>query len=544
MVWVELFLSLGFVGFFTVWALLVGSIAVFGVFGKLKRNAGSLSMHLAVSWLAGYFLVSLSPVGSLVMAAIIRLLATGASAVIVAGKSDEDMPIRISRKGFLYAAVTVGAIVLLGIASLLFSPPMQLQWYHAGDATVVKLEDRAATDVKEIRWDDIKDSRIVAQEYALQLPKTLVTETGWRLSYDWDGIYPINNTLYWVMAYEPDKLINFAEDSPAYIIINAQNPSDRRKIAENIHYSEERGGPNILYQLANGRIRDVKFNLWLKYPFFDYGDAIFTHDDEGNPAWIAPARMSFPTIFITTFFVEQVGVVSIDSDGKVSFYSTGEIREGQAPPWLERQVLIDEDYTELRLGVWAKYNSWENFISYYFKHENVFEMAQDLYFQYDRENSRNYALVQLEPEGALRKSITQYAEIESSGRDFGKITVYDTRSLKLIGPARALDDVRGQISLYSDWYALQPIFRNIRDGYFYVVPVYSGVRESMVLRAVAVVDAKTEQVKLFKWEDVESGLADEEGAAEETIDINKTEKCAIIATEVVNGRTRIVIECQ
>ncbi len=544
MVWVEFFLSLGFIGFFTIWALFVGSIAVFGVFEKLKRNINSIAKHVIVSWLAGYFLVSLSPVGSLVIAVIIRFLAVGVSSVLSFSKLDE-MPIKISRKGVIYLALPLGAVILLGIASFLFSPPMQLGWYDVDNVKIAKLEDRTSVDVKDVTWGDIKDSRIVAQEYALQLPKTLITETGWRLSFDHDGVYPINNTLYWVMAYEPDKLMNFAENSPAYIIVNAQDPSDRRKISENIPYSEERGGLNVLYQLANGKIRDAKFILWLRYPFFDYGDAIFTHDDEGNPVWIAPAKLSFPTIFVTTFFVKQVGIVSLDIKGEVKFYSSEEIRNGEAPSWLETQILIDEEYTEMRLDKWAKYSSWNNFINYQFEHENVFEIAQDLYFQYDKKNDRNYAIIQLEPEGEERTSITHFAEIDSSTKDFGKITIFDTRELNLIGPARALNDVRGQISLYSDWYALQPIFRNIKNGYFYVVPVYSGTHESMVLRAVAVVDAKTEQVKLFKWEDVKSGVADsipiDETQKREII--NRTEECRIVSTENVDGKTRIVIEC-
>ena len=77
------------------------------------------------------------------------------------------------------------------------------------------------------------------------------------------------------------------------------------------------------------------------------------------------------------------------------------------------------------------------------------------------------------------------------------------------------------------------------------MPVYSGTRESMVLRAVAVVDAKTEQVKLFRWEDVKSGVTDsipiDETQKREII--NMTEECSIVSTKKVDGKTRIVIEC-
>jgi hypothetical protein len=543
MVWVEFFTSLGFIGFFTIWAFLVGSLAVFGVFEKFRPEPKVVIKNIAVSWVAGYFLVTMSPIGSIIVAVVIRFVATGISSLVVVKKPDIEMPLKISNRGLVLIAAPLAIIVLLGIVSAVFSPPMQLEWYRVNGIKAEKINDQKSIDVAGVEWDDIKNSRIVAQEYALQIPKTLVTETGWRLSSDWDGVYPINNTLYWVMVYEPDKLINYAEDSPAYIIVNAQNPSDRQKIKENIHYSEERGGLSIIYQWINGGVRDVKFKMWLKHPYFDYGDTVFTHDGNGNPAWFAPAKMSFPTIFITTFFTDQVGVATLE-DGEVRFYSTEKIRKGNMPEWLGKQILIDEDYTELRLNKWAKFNSWQNFINYYFQHENVFELAQNLYFQYDKDKDRNFGLIQLEPEGAARKSITHFVEIESSTKDFGTVKIFDTRDLKLIGPKRALDDVRGQISLYSDWYALQPIFREIKGGYFYVVPVYSGFQESMVLRAVAVVDAKTEQVKLFKWEDVKSGIVSSTIPPVENQTINATKEiCRVVSTELVDGKTRIILEC-
>ena len=172
----------------------------------------------------------------------------------------------------------------------------------------------------------------------------------------------------------------------------------------------------------------------------------------------------------------------------------------------------------------------------------MFEIARSIYFQYDKPKERTYGLVQLEPEGPTRKAITHYIELETSGKNYGDIIIYDTRALGLIGPERALADVRGEISLYSDWYALQPIFKEIKGGFYYVVPVYAGIRESMTLKAVAVVDARSEQVKLFPWgaqEIIGAPLTpkDNETAATDT-------SCKIIETKTLNGKLQLIIECE
>jgi hypothetical protein len=532
---IEFFQALGFLGFYTVYSFIVGAIAVFGLLRKFKQG---WIVNAVASYILGFILVSVSPLGAIIAAAFIRLILEGITSSF---RIEEQQFVIIEKKGINLIGIAVGLLFVLSIAAAILAPPMEVEWYKMNNVEVVQLSSATGTAVTDLIWDDIKGNRVVSQEYALQIPKTLVTETGWRLSRDWDGIYPVNNTLRWIMVYEPDKLINVANPSPAYISVNAEDPGDRIKIKEHIRYSEERSGlVDLIYQIFTGGIKDVKFIYWLNYPYLEHGDTIFTHDYDGNPAWIAPAKFWWPSPFITLFYEEQVGVTVLDNQGTVSFYTTEQIASGQAPKWLESQILIDEDYTERRINIWAKYAQWKGFINYYFQHENVFEQASDLYFQYDKPNNRNYALVQLEPEGVKRKAITHFIEIESSTNNFGKITIYDARQLELIGPRRALDDVRGQISLYSDWWATQPLFKKIKNSYFYVIPVYSGGREATVLRAVAVVDAKNEQVKLFQWGDI--GF---EESAQEPINQTPTETdCKIISTEKVDGKTRIVLECE
>ncbi|MBI4177682.1 MAG: hypothetical protein HY516_04960 [Candidatus Aenigmarchaeota archaeon] len=534
--WVNFFLSLGFAGFYTLWAFFVGVVASFGIFGRSPvRNS-------VMSWIFGIFLVSLSPIGSVVLAAFIRMFIFGLSKLTKAEIERifvfEDARGARPRR-FLWVLAPFGILFVMSAATAVLSPPMEVEWYKMGGAGIVELTSEPSSTVSEIAWDDVKGMRLVSQEYALQIPKTLITETGWKLSDSWDGVYPINGTLYWVSSYEPATLINSGNPSPAYVLISGEDPSNRKKIYESIEYSGERGKMlDILYQLWKGKIRDINVVAWLNYPFFEFGDPILAHNEKG-PVWIKPAKMNFPTMFLVRFYTDQVGVMTIENDGKVSFYSTEQIREGGAPPWLEKQVLIDEGYSELRVYKWAKYKYWTNFLNYYFQHENVFEIAQDLYFQYDKQNERNYAVIQLEPEGRERKSITHFIEIESSGKNFGNITIYDSRRLELIGPERALDDVRGEVSIYKNWYPLQPLFKKIKDGYFYVVPVYSGDFEAMVLRGVAVVDAKREQVKLFKWAEVPEELQQPETAQNDSL-----EGCSIISTQKIDNKLRITMECQ
>ncbi len=540
MAWTEIFLSLGFPGFYTLWAFVVGAIAVFGSFGK------SLVRNSVMSWIFGAFMVSLSPIGSVVLAVFVRLFVLGISKLTKAEINHifvfEDMKKTKSNK-VLWVFLPFVVLASLYIIAAILSPPLEVGWYKMNDVPLIELTSEPSSTVSEITWEDVKGMRLVSQEYALQIPKTLITETGWKLSDRWDGIYPINGTLYWVSSYEPSTIINSGNPSPAYVLISGQDPSDRKKIYENIEYSEERGRiMEIIYQIWTGKIRDTNVIAWLKYPFFEFGDPILTHNDKG-PVWIKPAKMNFPTMFLIKFYTEQVGVVAIENDGAVNFYSSEQIRSGSAPAWLENQILIDEDYSELRVYNWAKYKYWNNFLNYYFQHENVFEIAQDLYFQYDKENSRNYAVIQLEPEGRERKSITHFIEIESSGKNFGNVTIYDSRKLELIGPERALDDVRGEVSIYKNWYPLQPLFKKIKDGYFYVVPVYSGDFEAMVLRGVAVVDAKREQVKLFKWAEVPEEISATRAGVEQPRSGNFPEGCTITSTQRVDNKLRITMEC-
>ena len=552
MIWLDIFTNLGFVGFYTLWAMFAGAIAIFGVQSGFKKKG--LIRDFITSWLVGILLVSISPIGAIIFAVILRLFIIGISRSIgiksISSVMSEDLTklkLKKPRTNILLALVFI--LFFLNILAAVFAPPMEVGWYRMDDTEIISVSPETEKDIQTVQWDDIKDMRLVSQEYALQIPKTMVTETGWKLSADWDGIYPINNTLYWVIAYEPTRLVNMGNPSPAYILVDAQDPSQRTKIHETIRYSEERKGlVPIAYQLLfSGRIQDVSIKYWLNYPYFTYGDTVFTHDNDGSPVWFAPVKLDLPTIFMTKFYTTQVGIATLDNDGRVEFYSESNIKSGNVPAWLlDNQALIDEDYSMTRTLVWARYASWKGFINYYLQHENVYEIAKEFYFQYDKPDDRLFGLVQLEPEGRTRKAITHYVDIEAAGTDYGTVKIYDTRALGLIGPERALDGARGEISLYSDWYPLQPLFKKIDNGYFYVIPIYSGIYESMVLKAVAVVDAKTEQVKLFPWHELgtDSGdLSHEVTDKNQTLEKSKFSDCTIISSSEEDGKLVMTIEC-
>ncbi len=554
MIWLDIFANLGFIGFYTLWAFLAGAIAVFGVTSNFGKKG--LIRDIFFSWVTGILLVSISSIGAIIFAVILRIFIIGISrsigiASISSVLSEQDMSkVKLNKPKTNIIMALILILFFLNILTAIFAPPMEVGWYKMDNAEIISVSPETEKDIQTVQWDDIKDMRLVSQEYALQIPKTMVTETGWKLSSDWDGIYPIDNTLYWVIAYEPTRLVNMGNPSPAYILVDAQDPSKRTKIHEDIRYSEERKGLiPIAYQLLfSGRIQDVSIKYWLNHPYFTYGDTVFTHDNEGSPVWFAPVKLDLPTIFVTKFYTVQVGVVTLDNAGIVKFHSESDIRDGNAPAWLlDNQAIIDEDYTMTRTLVWAKYASWKGFINYYLQHENVYEIAREFYFQYDKPDDRFFGLVQLEPEGRTRKARTHYVEIEASGTDYGTVKIYDTRALGLIGPERALDGARGEISLYSDWYPLQPLFKKIDNGYFYIIPIYSGFYESMVLKAVAVVDAKTEQVKLFPWHDLETDGEDIQTDSPEddsALESSQFSDCKILSSKNVDGKLVMTIECK
>ncbi|NOQ55627.1 MAG: hypothetical protein GQ477_02350 [Nanohaloarchaea archaeon] len=556
MLWIDIFTNLGFVGFYTLWALLAGGIAVFGVLSNFGKKG--LIRDIMFSWIVGIVLVSISSTGALIFAAILRIFIIGLSRSIgldnlAAMLTEDESRVKLKKPKTDVIMALVLILFFLNILAVIFAPPMEVGWYKMDDANIIEVSPETETGVQDIEWDHIKDMRLVSQEYALQIPKTMVTETGWKLSSDWDGIYPIDNTLNWVIVYEPTRLVNMGNPSPAYILVDAQNPSKRTKVESTIEYSEERKGLlPLAYQIIfSGKIRDVNINYWLSYPYFNFGDTVLTHDANDEPVWFAPVKLEMPTLFITKFYTEQVGIVALSNDGTKAFYSEDDIKSGNAPEWLlDSQALIDEDYTMKRTLIWARYASWKGFINYYLQHENVYEIAKEFYFQYDKEDDRLFGLIQLEPEGRTRKAITHYVDIEAEGTGYGTVNIYDTRAMGLIGPERALDGARGEISLYSDWYPLQPLFKKIDNGYFYVVPIYSGFYEAMVLKAVAVVDAKTEQVKLFQWHELDTdgaGISADSTDGKTQVDLGDAadmfSDCNIVSSKKEDGKLIMTIEC-
>ena len=54
----------------------------------------------------------------------------------------------------------------------------------------------------------------------------------------------------------------------------------------------------------------------------------------------------------------------------------------------------------------------------------------------------------------------------------------------------------------------QPQFKFIKGRYVYVAPIYAGQGVRITIKAIGVVDAKTEQVKILFWGDIIEGVAD------------------------------------
>ncbi|MCK4927710.1 MAG: hypothetical protein KAS11_04525, partial [Candidatus Aenigmarchaeota archaeon] len=70
---------------------------------------------------------------------------------------------------------------------------------------------------------------------------------------------------------------------------------------------------------------------------------------------------------------------------------------------------------------------------------------------------------------------------------------------------------------------------------------------SMVLKAVAVVDAKTEQVKLFPWHDLESDGEDIQADSPEdgsTLESSQFSDCKILSSKNADGKLVMTIECE
>ena len=77
MLWIDIFTNLGFVGFYTLWALLAGGIAVFGITSNFGKKG--LIRDILFSWIVGIVLVSISSTGALIFAVILRIFLIGLS---------------------------------------------------------------------------------------------------------------------------------------------------------------------------------------------------------------------------------------------------------------------------------------------------------------------------------------------------------------------------------------------------------------------------------------------------------------------------------
>jgi len=69
----------------------------------------------------------------------------------------------------------------------------------------------------------------------------------------------------------------------------------------------------------------------------------------------------------------------------------------------------------------------------------------------------------------------------------------------------------------------------------------------MVLKAVAVVDAKTEQVKLFPWHDLESDGEDIPSVSQDddtALESSQFSDCKILSSKNVDGKLVMTIECK
>ncbi|MFC1454903.1 hypothetical protein ACFLQI_02330 [Candidatus Undinarchaeota archaeon] len=491
--------SLGFGFFISIWMILLGLITVGGFFTRFnhgKVSSAVLVQELAVSWFVGIVLFfSTSPNIALFIAIILRAFIEAVYALIITPFNRKKKPL----SPFIAFAI-VGILIVLFLSSF-WNPPVLLSLLSMDEVELLEpMPLDPDTSIRDITYDDLSDIRIVSQEYASQLPRTELVETGYDVagSYSSVDVYPYDNGLRWLAVYEPTILFKKGIPSPYYVQINAMNPADREKVKKEITYSER---DPFWSTIISQKILNTKFLLKLQHPAYKFGDGYYVPELD---SWIYPYGYTDYNILPLAVIYKQLGVAVIDSTGTTTAYEFGAI-----PEQYQELLLLEEYYAEEQAYYWAKYHKWDGVITYHFSQPEIFEPAEDLFFQYDLEDNHFYGLLQFEPAGSQRKSIVAWAEMEANGPDTGSLAMYDARDLGLIGPIKAISIIESEVSQYSkegfEWVVFQPQFKQIKGRYVYVAPIYAGYGVRITIKGIGIVDAKSEQVKILLWKDVVEG---------------------------------------
>jgi len=532
---VEIIDQLGFVFYATVWMLLLGTISVAGFYTRVishqrRKKPKFFLTEILLSWFVGTLLFFNTTANfALFVAIALRIFFEALFIGYVWFFGLERHPHYIKIRFALFA------LLILLLVTSFWNPPVALRLLGVDDVELLEpLPMDSTASIQSITYADLKDVRIVSQEYASQLPKTELVETGYTVagSRGKVDVYPADNSLRWISVYEPTVFLKKGKPSPYYVEINAMNPGDRKKVQSEIKYSERDFFWSFIS--SKGQVLSTKLRLRLFHPGLLFGDGYFVPEEDG---WVYPYGVVDYEILPFTTIYKQLGIAFLDDNtGQVTIH-----KFGQVPERFHKYLLLEEYFAEERLGTWAAYHKWEGVLQYHFSQPEIFEPAEDLFYQYEADEDRFYALLQFEPKGSQRKSIVAWAEVAANGPNQGEIVMVDARDLGLIGPVKATSIIETEVSQYSkagfDWIVFQPQFKFIKGRYVYVAPIYAGEGVRITIKAIGIVDAKTEQVKIIFWRDIVEGNEDTvavvEGTGTEGSEIGTTEPTDISECELI-----------
>jgi len=501
---VEIIDQLGFAFYTTVWMAALGLIAFGGFYTRVtthrrgQRRRFFWLSEILISWFVGLIMFFNTTANfALFMAVALRIFLEFLFVFYVWFFGLQRHPHYVKIRSILFM------ILLVLLFSSLWNPQIKLQMLGVDKLELLEPQplDPLAS-IQQITHEDLKDIRIVSQEYAAQLPRTELVETGYTVG-GRNGavdVYPSDGKLQWVTVYEPTVFLKKGKPSPYYVIINAMDPGDRRKVRTEIKYSERDAFWSFI--ASGGEVLSTKLRLKLFHPGLIFGDGYYVPSID---SWIYPYGIIDYNIAPLATIYRQLGIAVLDDQtGSVALHKLDSV-----PEEYSQLLILEEFFAEERLGLWAAYHKWTGVLNYHFSQPEIFEPAEDLLYQYDADTNNFYALLQFEPAGSTRKSIVAWAEVAANGQENGQIKLYDARDLGLIGPVKASSIIESEVSQYSKagfaWVVLQPQFKYIRGRHVYVAPIYAGEGVRITIKGIGIVDAKTEQVKIIFWKDIIGG---------------------------------------
>jgi len=359
--------------------------------------------------------------------------------------------------------IVTGAFAAAGIAVFAFATTFS--GFHAGRyaSLVVPVEAKRDTSIPLI---DQTQARLVTPELARKRAAELISSS------DEQGIgsrvvigdmwgNEINGTMWWIAPLEHSSFFRWLRfgTTPGYMMVSQYSEMNSKfvqdkpiKIGVNAWFSD-----NIYRRLYMHGLID-----------YEYGEAVFQVDDNGNPFWVVP--LLYPQVGFSGYMPAAWALVDA-MDGNIEVFKNPQ----DMPEWIDR--IYPQDIIAARFDDWGCLG--QGWVACTFTGQNVIQSTPGI-------------SVTIDPKGDIvYYSGTQFANAKSEGASSG-VYVANARTGDVVFYPRAgitetaAKDVLTQAyANYEGYSAADPVLLSVNghEAYFSVILDSSGVRKGFAIVA-------------------------------------------------------------